>query len=333
MAGLIKELQKAFPKQEIEIEIAESALDAPKSYGVPVLLYLKELERSHGEKFKTDTVKNAVNQLCEHYRIASFETVTPKEVVKVEKVDVLRVQIKARDSKTFTVETILCNHNEVSQFSFTDEISFKTLTPNKEKRLFIQALRKALNNKKINYERVLVEFAVEKIEYLNFSFHKWTDECDIALGSKYRVTVRLATRELWMDCQHAWEKAKTKCQTCSGHLFTWIDQLNPSSNVNNHFGIAFKRKPTKKELELFDNHGIAIAIWSNQVTEDYQNIFSDLLKDQSFTTVPQIIRDFRANHVDDDITLFWDEPERINLNSTSQSKKTTDSEKEYFHAP
>lgn len=326
MAGLIKELQKAFPKQEIEI--AELALDAPKSYGVPLLLYLKELERSHGEEFKTDTVKNVVNQLCEHYRIASFETVTPKEVVKVEKADVLRVQIKARDSKTFTVETFLCHNNEASQFSFTDEINFKTLTPNKEKRLFIQALRKALNNKKINYERVLVEFAVEKIEYLNFSFHKWTDECNIALGSKYRVTVRLATRKLRMDCQHTWEKAKTQCQTCSGDLFTWIEQLNPSSNVNHCFGIAFKRKPTKNELKLFDNHGIAIAIWSTQVVEDYQNIFSDLFKNQPITIVPQIIRDFRANHVNDDITLFWDEPERINFDLNSQ--KTAESKEEGF---
>ena len=319
MAGLIKALQKEFPKEATEI--AESALDGPKSDGVPLLRYLKKLEQSHCEQFKTDTVQNAVNQLCQHYHIASFESVTSEEVV--EKADVLRVQIKAQDSKVFSVETLLCKRDKILKFSFIDGKSFKTLTPNKEKQVFIEALRKALNDEYIHFDSILVEFAVEKVEDLYCSFHKWADTKGIVLSNKYRVTVRLSTRNLKADCRCTWEKAKKKCQTCSGDLFVWLDELNPHSNTNNLSGIGFKRKPTKKELGLFDSHGIAIAIWSSQVTENYQNKFSDLLKNQSLTTVPQIIRDFRACHVENDITLFWDEPERINLNS----------EKEYFYAP
>lgn len=301
MAGLIKELQKAFPKEAREI--AKSALDAPKSYGVPVLLYLKKLERSHGEKFKTDTVKNAVNQLCDHYHIASFETVTSKKIKIVEKVDVLRIEIARPNSKS-DAEINVWSYSQQSKSASMfkqDKFDLNDCTAQYQ---FIQQLREKIEKKEIYEnlsEQFLIEFAVDS-EYLVFPFHQWqaAEKKDaFILGNSYRVTVRLRRRKFDGSCGGCWEKqAKLNQKTCLVKTFEWVDALSTQEirlKVSDGYGIGFKKLPeTLSELsDTLEDYNVAVALWSHTMNNEVQKQVCSFLKGKKFHELPQLIYQLR----------------------------------------
>lgn len=363
MAGLIKKLQQAFPKEATEI--AESALDGPKSYGVPVLLYLKELERSHGEKFKTDTVKNAVNQLCEHYHIASFETVTSEKIKIVEKVDALRIEIARPNSKSDAEINVWLYSQQSKSASRITQDKFDLNECTKQYQ-FIQQLREKIEKKEIYEslsEQFLIEFAVDS-EYLVFPFHQWqaTEKKDaFILGNSYRVTVRLRRRKFDGSCGGCWEKqAKLNQKTCLVKTFEWVDDLSADNlsdqeirlKVSDGYGIGFKKSlETLSDLsDTLEDYNVAVALWSHTMNNEVQKQVCSFLKGKKFHELPQLIHKLRKElyqkatfsyvlekfgkkkpNLCRDITLFWDEPERINFDPNSQ-KPTESKEKDFFHA-